>query len=363
MKNSSRKNKIIHREKIYGVDIGKSGVKIALLFKNQEKNIMLENLTYQDFPIYIDSLKNTTVVQTIREAISKLEVETERIKAVVNLYGTEPVIKFLTLPHMPEDELNKTIRWQAQKHIIYDLEKMIIDYAILNTFEEMGVKKISLVLAATMKETIINQLEILKEANIEPVAIDVDCLAQFYLAREKGILNTTDSVCILDIGAKNAVIQIIDNGIPRFRRECINIGASEINKAIKETLKVSWEDAEKIKREFSLSSLEMENNGEDKVKGIIKKVIEDAIIEIKRSLDYYIDISPQKSVECIFLTGGGALLGHLDLYLKQQLGIKVEKLDPFKDVVFSEKIKDIKYAQNNSLRFVTAMGLALEAIL
>ncbi|MFN7170329.1 MAG: type IV pilus assembly protein PilM, partial [Candidatus Omnitrophota bacterium] len=293
----------------------------------------------------------------LQELKKDLTSETEEVSAIVNLYGTEPIIKFITLPYMPDDELNKTVKYQAQRFIVYDLEKMIIDYAVMNTFEEEKVKKINLALAATTKEAVYKQVEILKGAGFVPLAISVDCLAQFYLAREQGIFKTNGVVCFIDLGAKKAVIQIIDGGIPRFHRVCSTIGSWEINKVLKNTLKVNWEEAEKIKREFSLGLPEQEE-----YRMIIEKVMEDILIEIKRSLDYYIDISPQKTVERIILTGGGALLHNLDAYLKQHLEITVERFDPFKNINFSEKIKAIRPTPKDSLRFVTVMGLALEAL-
>ncbi|MCM8797975.1 MAG: pilus assembly protein PilM, partial [Candidatus Omnitrophica bacterium] len=63
----------------------------------------------------------------------------------------------------------------------------------------------------------------------------------------------------------------------------------------------------------------------------------------------------------IILTGGGALLSHLRDLFPQNLGIKAEIFDPFQNITFSEKIRDIKTLQKSSLRFTTVMGLALEA--
>lgn len=360
MRRSFPKYEIKGKGEIFGLDIGKSGIKIALISKNSEKRIVLNNLAFHDFPLHnLEHIDNPTVIQTMRNAVSKLGLETDKIKAVVNVYGTEPIIKFITLPYMSEEELNKTIRLQAQRFITHDLDKMYIDYAVMNVVEEKGAKKIILVLAGVMKEAILNQLEILKEVNIEPVSIEVDFLAQFHLARYRGIFLPNEVVCIIDIGLNSAIIQVIDNGVPCFVRECINIGSFEINKAIKEALKVSMEEIEKIKREISLKSLDTENK---EVNSIIKKVIGDTVTEIRRSLDYYYDIAPQKTVERILLTGGGALLNGLDEYIKRQLGIKVDKFDPLKDIEFSEKIRDKGYLVNNSLRFTTAMGLAWEAI-
>ncbi|MCM8798717.1 MAG: pilus assembly protein PilM, partial [Candidatus Omnitrophica bacterium] len=288
MKIISLKKGPVKKKKIYGLDMGESGLRIASLSRQGEEFI-LEDFSFRDFPLREEPIDQATLIQTLQDLKKDIAGE-EEIKAVVNLYRTEPILKFLTLPYMAEAELNKTIRYQAQRFIVYNIDKMIIDYAVINTFQEGGLKKVNLALAATTKEVVYKEVEILKNGGIEPVSIGVDCLAQFDLAREKGAFKNDEVVGFIDWGAKKVRLQIIDGGIPRFHRECPAIGSWEINKALKQNFKLSWEEAERIKREFSYSPLEDKDKGD--YRKVIEKVMGDTLLEIKRSLDYYIDISP-----------------------------------------------------------------------
>jgi|GEM_PF-2664839 len=352
------KKQIIKREKVYGLDIGDSGVKIALVSKIS-KGIVLEELSFRNFPIHLESVNNQILMQTLQGL--KDELKEEKMSVIVNLYNTEPIVKFLTLPYMDNNELSEAIKWQTQRFIVYDLEKMIIDYAVLDTFEETGKKKVNVVIVAVTKEAVFNLIEILKNVGIEPVSISVDCLAQFYFLRENDVFGENKVDGIIDIGMKNTIIQIVNSGVPCFVRKCTTIGSWEINKALKKTFNIEFEETEKIKRDFFLGLLDMDFDTE--VRRIMNQAMEDIFKEIKRSLDYYSDIFPQKKVDRLFLVGGGAFLNNLETYLSQGLGMEVKRFDPFKNIIFSESIKNLELLKNNSLRFTTVLGLALEAIL
>ncbi len=358
-KNIALRRKKKRKEIPFGLDIGDSGIRIAQVSKNAE-GITLQHLVFSDFSLQAEGIDSFTLLNSLRELLRKCNIESRLV--VANLYGTEPILKFINLPYMSDEELRKTIKWEAAKFIVYDLDKMVIDYAVLEEIEEAGKKKLHVAVAASTKEVVLNEISLLREAGLEPVSIEVDTLAHLYMSKINGIFKDDEVVVFIDIGAKKINIQVIDSGVPVFRRECPSIGSMDINRALKEELQIELSEAEDIKRRFSLNNAEPEDADGKTVYRAIVKSFDATVMEIKRSLDYYIDSFPQKMISRIILTGGGACLKRIESFLSQRLGIAVEILNPFEDIRISDELKDESLKGVNPTRFSTVLGLALEAL-
>ncbi|MCX5657613.1 MAG: pilus assembly protein PilM, partial [Candidatus Omnitrophica bacterium] len=121
-------------------------------------------------------------------------------------------------------------------------------------------------------------------------------------------------------------------------------------------------EAENIKKTFLLDVREPTETKEEVIHDAIKGVLERAIMEIKRSLDYYMDSFPQNTIDKAIITGGGACMKNIDVFLANSLGIPVEIIDPLKKISVAEEISgtvNIKYVAPS---LGTVIGLALESI-
>lgn len=346
-------------EKPFGLDIGESSIRLAKFFKDAQ-GIELQYLAYKDLPLQLEAMADFSLANLIRSLVKDSGVTSHKV--VVNLYGTDPILKFITFPYMSEEELQKTIKWESSKFIVYDLDKMIIDYAVLNETVEDGKKKINVAVAASTKENVLKETNLLREAGLEPVSIEVDTLAQLYISKINEILRDNEVIVLIEFGARRTIINVVDSGVPCFRRECLTLGSKDINKALRDELHVDLAEAERIKQDFSLG-LQEPNDTKDKViYGAISKVVNQVAMEIKRSLDYFIDTFPQKTIARAVIIGGGACLENIDTFLSQRLGMTVEVSDTFKNLRLSNNIKNTDLIQSNSPRFATVLGLALEAL-
>jgi type IV pilus assembly protein PilM len=361
LKKTHSREGIKKQGEIFALDIGDSGVRLAQV-SNKAKNreIVLTYLTFKDFSLQQDSPDRSSLINAIRELIQDSQIQSNRV--VANLYGTEPILKFLTFPFMSDEELKKSVKWEASKFIVYDLDKMVIDYAVLNETEEAGKKKLSIVVVASTKESILHEINLLNEAGLEPISINVDILAQASLTQTNDIFKRNENVVFIEIAAKKTDINIIDAGIPSFRRECLSIGAMDIDKALKEELGIDSSEASRIRQEFSLDVTAPGDIKGKTVYNSINKVLNHAVVEIRRFLDYYMDNFPQKTLSRVVLTGGGACLKNIDSFLSHGLGLPVEIINPFQNIKLSDNIKAPDILQNNSARFTTVVGLALDAV-
>ncbi len=353
------KQKIKSKGEPFGLDVGDSGIRLAQIHQNSQ-GLKLVRFHAKDFPVQQDPLDSVSMINILKELLRDSGINSSR--ANVNLYGANPAIKFLSLPSMSDEELKKAIKWEASKFIVYDLDKMIIDYAVLNETEEDNKKKFNMVVVATAKDTIINELNMLKEAGIEPISIGVDTLAQFHAAKASGNFEDKENIVFIEIAARKTNITVIDSGEMCFRRECLNVGSADINRALKEELSIDLVEAENIKKTFFLDVKEPAEPKGKVIHNAIKSVLERAIMEIKRSLDYYMDNFPQNTIDKAVIAGGGACMKNIDAFLANSLGIPVEIIDPLKKISVAEEMSGAVNIKYNAPSLSTVIGLALESI-
>ena len=97
---------------------------------------------------------------------------------------------------------------------------------------------------------------------------------------------------------------------------------------------------------------------EDRVFQAISGVLVDLANEIRRSLEYY-SSRYNKTPERIFLCGGTAKIPHLDEFLSQELGAKVEVGDPVANLNVKVASASNRYLHEISPMLAVSIGLAI----
>jgi Tfp pilus assembly PilM family ATPase len=87
--------------------------------------------------------------------------------------------------------------------------------------------------------------------------------------------------------------------------------------------------------------------------------------EIARSVEFLASQRPNLTVTRVYLAGGGALLRELDRFLEMQLGVPVERLNPFQNMDLSAVAGRLgrDYLEQTAPLYAVAVGLALWAYL
>lgn len=87
--------------------------------------------------------------------------------------------------------------------------------------------------------------------------------------------------------------------------------------------------------------------------------------EIARSVEFLASQRPNLTVARVYLAGGGALLRDLDRFLEAQLGVPVERLNPFRYMDLSAVAERLgrDYLEQTAPLYAVAVGLALWAYL
>jgi len=318
------------KEKIsVGLDIGTQSVKIVKLKLNKDKVELLGSIAE---PIAAD----------LTEILKKLKTAQSIDVANISLSGGSTLVRYVTFPKMGPEELKQALKFEAQKHIPFNVSETNIDGYILKN--DLPDNKMLVLLAAAKKDLVLSRLKLMEDAGIRVNAIDIDSIALanvfgFNYALPEGSKNA--AAALINIGANFTNLNILENGLPRLSRD-IHIAGNNFTQKIADSLELDFKAAELLK-------LNPDKERLNKIVACFESVLSNLCAEIRTSFDYYENQSAS-TVAKIYLSGGSAKFIGLKDMLANILGIEVEIFDAFK-----------KAGQNSSPEFSVAMGVALHS--
>jgi type IV pilus assembly protein PilM len=171
---------------------------------------------------------------------------------------------------------------------------------------------------------------------VQPEAIDLEpfaLLRALQMMAPPGKLQ--QCIALVNLGASSSSINIFKGGVLRHNRT-ITIAGNSFTKAIGQSLNLSFEEAEKIKKEKGVIRVEKDATPVPpttmRIFNVILPVLTELVTEIQRSFDYYRSRYRGESVDLCVLSGGTAKFKNIDAYLFNELGITCEIANPFKNL-------------------------------
>ena len=321
---------------IIGIDIGSYAVKIVC-FVEEKKQIKLKDWGHIPLAIKQDTPpeeKRAIIAQEIKNYLRKKGIQAKY--AAASISGNAVIVRYVKLPKLSRKELALTLNMEAEPYIPFDIKDVNLTYYILNDVVEEGQPKMETVLVAAKKDAIRDKIDILSEAGLDPLIIDVDSFALETLYNL--IIPKTDNsaVLILNIGHKVTNLSIVSQGVTRVVRD-IFIAGSTFDKAVQKILKTDASGADVMKRfagllvsdedkETAIADLDKESIIVSKA---VSGVLKDLHTEVSRSIDFYLSQGMDHSISKILLSGGVANLGNITKFMASEFKVPVEVSNPF----------------------------------
>lgn len=247
--------------------------------------------------------------------------------------------------------IKENIELVLEEHIPIPGPEAIFDYELLEETD----KELVLQVAAIQVDTIEEYLSLFEEVGISIHSFEIEAQA---IARAIVKSGDKDTYMILDFGGSRTGIFIVSRNIVRFATT-VDFGGVVFSQLVEKSLNVSFEEAEKIKKEYGLQR-NLEN------KEIFPILLNSASIlkdEIMKHFVYWhthededgIKNPPIKKI--LFCGGNSSIPGLLD-YFSMSMKIDVELANVWTNILNIEDETpeiDAKVA----LSFATAIGLAL----
>ena len=352
---------------MFAIDFGSRSIKVAKVHKISDGYELANygvTLSPEGAIANGEIFNPIAVADALAELIKECGIRDN--KAIIAITGQKVIVREIIFPLMEDKELLSGVMWEAPKYVPYDLDESIIDVEKVEEFvEKDGNKMMKVLLVAAPKSTIQPYMDVLKKARIIPKIVDVVSSAnirafenQFYDKKEE---EKEDSIIdiILSIGASNTILTLVEKSHLKFTRDIL-VGGNDITKALAKSLNISFNEAEKLKRETKIvlgSEAEEENKNESEK--IIVKILNQVTKEVRKSLSYYKTQSQKVNYNKMILSGGCANIDNIKDLLSEQFEIPVIIGNPFEDLKIDERVFDIKRMNKLKDTLGTVIGLAM----
>ncbi|MFA5073177.1 MAG: type IV pilus assembly protein PilM [Nitrospirota bacterium] len=333
------------------LDIGSTFIKLVKL-KGSNRNYQLQKFGMIALPpeVIVEGavMDAGRVVDAIKELLASQKINTREV--VISVSGSSVIIKRVSIADMTDEELAESIKWEAEQYIPFSIDDVNIDFQKLGSGASEG--QADVLLVAVKKDKINDYINLVKEAGLDPVVLDVDAfaLANMY---ELNYDMQSGITALLNIGASVMNINILKEGTSIFTRD-ITVGGNRYTEALQRDFGLSYEDAERIKRGENIDGVDSEQ-----VKSVIASVTEDIVAETQRSFEFFRSTTGSDAVSRVLVSGGCARIGNFTEVLSDRLSVATEVINPFRNIKVDPKRFDPAYMAEFGPLSAVAVGLAM----
>ncbi|MBI2566561.1 MAG: type IV pilus assembly protein PilM [Candidatus Schekmanbacteria bacterium] len=312
---------------VVGLDIGSWGVK-AVLLKEASKGYHLVTMGMEPLPpeVVVDGtiMDAGVVVEAIGRLFGKTGIKIKNVALGVS--GTSVIVKRIKVGRRSPQELRESISFEAEQYIPFDIDDVNIDYEVIENPMSADSPEVDLILVAVKREKVDENTAIVAQSGLQPVIVDVDGFALQNCFQANYDTERGEVVALIDIGAAVMNINILHDGVHMLYRD-ISVGGNQYTDAMQRELRVSYEQAEALKRGDHVDGVALKDTAE-----ILDQVTKDISMEIQRSFDYFRATTGTDQIDKVYLTGGCTKIHGIDRYFAARLGSTVEFLDPFRRI-------------------------------
>ena len=341
------------RHDVVGIDMGSASVKVIEM-KGEVRNwqvIYAGDIRFER--PNADSVDLETLETPAVGPLRRLFHENGQLSrnAVSSLKGRPLMIQYLDFPSMTLEEMEAAVALEAGEFVTGDLDDMDMDFTVLPQAENADKTQVMLVMVP--KEVGERRIHALRRAGLNPVVVDIDCLALANAYLGTGQEHKQGTVLILNVGATITNLCIMRNGAFVFARDII-FGGDQITGAVSKATALPEKEAEALKCDPSRWA-ERDLNMESVLLASATKLVE----ETRLCLHYCRSRGPVVELDRVLLTGGTARLAGLQEFLLSQLGAPIDVWSPFDDIRSSAGAEQGSVENGIGLFMSVAVGLAM----
>lgn len=152
--------------------------------------------------------------QAIREAMSAAGISARSV--VASLPRRLVTVRFASLPHAPPEQMRGMVAFEAQQHILFSLDEVILDYHVLpelTGFGASGDDMDTILLAAVRRSLVAELTAIFDQAGLELERLAVSALALAEHARD-----ALEPTAIIDVEPDELDVTVVADGRLLFTR-------------------------------------------------------------------------------------------------------------------------------------------------
>jgi type IV pilus assembly protein PilM len=343
------------KKDLVAIDIGSSAVKLVQLREAKGAyHLVSLGIGYLPPEAIVDNsiMDSSSVVEVIRNLVESHKVKTKNVATSIS--GHSVIIRKIQLPIMTEEELEASIQWEAEQYIPFEISEVNLDFQILGT-DPKDPSQMNVILVAAKKDFVADYVAVFKECGLNPVVMDVDCFAVENAFEVNYGLAEDEIVALVNMGASAVNVNVLKSGVSIFTRD-IQVGGNLLTEELQKRLGLSNEEAEKAKMGEPVSATA------EAIDEVLLDATENLAQEVQRSLDFFSATSADEKIHKVFITGGVAKIGMVRAAIEKRIGVSVEVVNPFRQVIVNQKNFDLEYVDSVGPIFTVAAGLAMRRV-
>ena len=257
----------------------------------------------------------------------------------------------LRLPAMKYSDIRGAVELSLEEHVPIKTDEALFDYSIVRETESF----IDISASVVPRALVDKYLEAFSGSGITPVAFEIEAHS---IARSVVPRGDKGTYMIVDFGKMRTGISIVSEGIAQFT-STISVGGGMLTDSIAKNLKISYEEAEKMKQEKGVSGCASSEG----LSLVLMSTISMMRDEIHKHLSYWqihTDEYGKKRppIQKIYLCGGDSNIAGFADCITSGLSVSAELANTMVNAnTLDGYIPEISF--NDSLRYATAIGLAL----
>jgi type IV pilus assembly protein PilM len=350
-------------DRIVALDIGASSIKAGVFVAHRRAGIELLGFSMRELGndpgAEDDSARMEQITAATRELMEELGIPAGG-PVLLSVPGQAVFSRFVKLPPVSREKILQIVRYEAQQNVPFPIDEVVWDYQLVGD----GTGEVDVMLAAIKREMIEDITGAVSAAGLQPELVDVAPMT-LYNAVRYNYPELPACTLVIDIGARSTDLIFIEAS--RVFNRSIPVGGNAITQQIMREFDLPFETAEQLKREHAFVSFggayeAPASETADKVSKTVRAVMTRLHAEITRSINFYRTQQSGSQPGLILLTGGSAIIAHIDTFLKEKLRIPVDHLNPFNNIAVNAAI-DAKDIGGQAHLLSEVAGLALRQAL
>ncbi len=343
-------------KQLMGLDLGSYSIKLARLSKKRGKYQLNKfgSIAIPQNTVVDGSIMNT---YEMNDAIKTLFAK-ERIKdkfCAISIAGHGIIHRVVNIPKVSDTDFPNALRAEAEAHIPHDINEIYYDGIRTNHFEN---NKERVILIAARQDLVGDFIQVVYDAGVRPMSVEIDASALANIFEVNYPDEKDKVVALMNVGSSKINVVVVSKGVVSFFRD-VATGGNYITEEITRRLKVSFQQAESLKCGSQSADDSILPN---QVEEVVAEIAGNMAGDVSRVFDYYQNISPEDEISKIYITGGATKSHTFVSALESEIGIPVEKLNPFKEIIVPAQMFTQEELDDYSHTAAVCMGLALRRL-
>jgi type IV pilus assembly protein PilM len=324
------------KKSILTLNLGSQRVGMARFGISGKGGVLLKDYAFTEMAG--DPTADGTRRNSLTEAVKQLVAQFKAADSDVNyaVPGQFLIAKFVKLPPLAEDQVDKIVGFEAQQAVPFPLAETVWDYQLMG--KSGGEVEVGIV--AIRSEHLSEMHAAVESSGLDAQLVDAAPVA-LYNAFRYNYPDAEGCSLLIDLGARTTNLIFIEG-----HRAFINsfqTGGASITQSIAREMGMDFDSAEgrKVQEGFVNLGGNYADHEDPEVDGM-SKVIRNALLkvhgEITRRTNAYRSQQGGSAPSVVYLAGAGASLPYLKEVFEEKLRLPVEYFNPLRNVAVGPRV-------------------------